>query len=118
MKSEGKIQVVVRSRKTPIGTVLRTEPIYSTSGLLVGYRPSVSVLYRTSIDEDHRRTLAEAQKLASSLGIGLEVIDESRLGLLSGLLHGFGLNTKSWTAMMPSSPKAASDPSPAVSNGC
>jgi hypothetical protein len=119
MKAESVVQVVVRSRRVPIGTVIRTQPVYSANGVLVGSHPSTFVLYGTSLDGEHRRAIEEAQKLACSLGMELEVVDESRSGLLSRFLSRFGINGRSPAVVVPPSPAmAASDPSPTVPNGC
>jgi hypothetical protein len=120
MNPEGKVQVVVRSRRVPIGTVLRTEPVYSLSGLLVGYRPIRSVLFGTSLDEDHRRTIEEAQKLAHSLGMGLEVVDESKSGLLSRFRSALGRGVFRYPSVVvsPSNEMMTSDTPSSLSNGC
>jgi hypothetical protein len=86
----GTVQVVVRSRKVPVGTVMRTEPVYSTSGLLVGWKPRRLVLYGRSLDDGHRRTVEEAEKLACSLGLELEVVDRSGSGPFNRFLSWFG----------------------------
>jgi len=120
MKPEGKIHVVVRSRRVPVGTVLHTEPIYSTSGVLVGYKPNQVVLYGTSIDEEHRKTIEEAQKLATNLGLGLEVIDESRTGFLGRLrswLIGTGPSHPSVLVTLSSATMAPDSSSP-LPNAC
>jgi len=120
MSIEGKVQVVVRSRRVPVGTVFRTEPVYSSSGLLVGYRPIKSVLFGTSLDEDHRRTIEEAQKLAYSLGMGLEVVDESRSGLLSRFMSTLRRGVFRYPSVIvsPSTAMMASDSPSSLSNGC
>jgi hypothetical protein len=120
MKPEGKIQVLVRSRKVPVGTFLRTEPVYSTSGLLVGYTPITRVLYATSLDQAHRKTIEEAQKLASSLGLGLEVVDESRSGIFARLFSRLNRNGSRYPSVVVSPPmaKATSETSLPLPNGC
>jgi hypothetical protein len=90
MKSEGTVQVVVRSRKIPVGTILRTEPIYSASGVLVGWKPSRLVLYGRSLGDGNRRTIREAERLACNLGLELKVVDRSTSGLLNRLLSQLG----------------------------
>ncbi len=83
MSPEGRVQVVVRGRKVPVGTILVTEPVYATFGIRVGTKATRRVLYDTVYGDEHRRAVEEAQKLAHSLGMGLEVVDESRLGPLA-----------------------------------
>jgi hypothetical protein len=89
MSPDGKVQVKVRSRKVPIATINRTEPIYSTSGVLVGYKPVTQVLFGTSIGQEHRRTIEAAQRLACTLGLDLEVVDDSKSGFFSRLASRF-----------------------------
>lgn len=86
MSQGGKVQVKVRSRRVPMAVFHRTEPIYSTSGVLVGHRPVTEVLYGTRLDDEHRRTIEGAQRLATYLGLGLEIVDESKLGVLGSLV--------------------------------
>ncbi len=119
MKAEGKVQVVVRSRRVPVGTFSYSTPFYSASGVLVGSQPHRSVLYGISLDEENRRTIEEAQKLASNLGMGLEVIDESTSGFLSRFLSRLGGNDRSPAVLVPSLPSiAAPDPSQGLPHGC
>jgi hypothetical protein len=120
MKSEGKVRVLVRSRKVPVGTIFHSQPVYSASGVLVGSKPSRFVLYGRSLDDDHRRTIEEAQKLASNLGLGLEVVDESRSGPLSRLLSRFARSGPWYPSIVvsPSPIMVPSDQSPAFSHGC
>ncbi len=120
MKAEGRVQVVVRSHRVPIGTTFHHVPIYSASGVFLGSQPSRVVLYGTSLDEDHRRSIEEAQKLASSLGVGLEVVDESRSGFLTRLVSRLGGNGAKYPAILvsPSPAMVASAPTPALAHGC
>ena len=95
MTSEGKVQVVVRSRKVPTGTVDFREPIYSgsTAGLLVGVRRNRLVLYGSILDEQHRRAIEEGNRISRSLGLRLEIVDASRQGILRRLLSSLGWDT-------------------------
>lgn len=92
MKAEGKVQVVVRSRKVPIGTGYHTAPFYSLSGVRVASRASRFVVYGTSLDGEQLRAIDEGQRLACNLGLELEVVDESRSGRLRRMLSYLGVN--------------------------
>ncbi len=120
MKPEGKVQVLVRSRRVPIGTISHTKPIYSMSGVHLGSVPSRLVLYGTSLDEEHQHTVDEAQKLACSLGLGLEVVDETKSGLLGWVMSGLGLGgSRSPKVIVSPAPIAgAPDSSPSLGYGC
>ncbi len=120
MRPEGRVQVVVRSRRVPIGTISHVEPIYSMSGVQLGSVPSRLVLYGTSLDEEHQHAIDEAQKLACNLGLGLEVVDESRSGLLGRFMSRIGLSdSRSPTVVVSPAPTAVSpDPSPVAGYGC
>lgn len=85
MSRAGTIQVVVKSRRVPVGMVLHTHPVYTSSGVLVGSRSNRLVLYAQTLAEEDRKTVKEAQKLACNLGLGLNVVYE-KSGLLGGLL--------------------------------
>jgi hypothetical protein len=119
MNPDGKVQVKVRSRRVPVATFQRTEPFYSSSGVLVGYKPVTHVLFGNSLDQEHRRTIAEAQRLASSLGLGLEVVDDSRLGILGRLLSRFngGIPRHPAVVVSPPTDEMPTDPSPVLTNG-
>jgi len=92
MNPEGKVRVVVRSRRVPTGTVDFREPIYSgsTAGLLVGARVSRLVLYNNILDERHRKAIEEGNRISQSLGLQLEVVDASRQGILRRMLSSLG----------------------------
>ena len=92
---EGKVQVVVRSRRVPTGTLDFCEPIYSgsTTGLLVGARRNRLVLYGSILDEQDRRAIEEGNRISRNLGLQLEVVDASKQGILRRLLSSLGRNT-------------------------
>ena len=92
MKPEGKVQVVVRSRRVPVGVVYRAEPVYSTSGVLLGSRPSSLVLFGTTLDEEYRRAIDEGQKLSRNLGLDLEIVDSAKNGFFGRILSSLGLS--------------------------
>ncbi len=120
MSGEGKVRVVIRSRRVPMGIVNRTVPIFTPTGVLVGSTPSQLLVYDTSVDEENQRAISEAQKLARKLGLGLEVFDQARAGLFTRLLLRLGRNgSTSAEVTVPAQPApmtAAS--SPTFSRGC
>lgn len=89
MSSNGKVQVLVRTRRVPIGTATLTTPIYSMSGVFLGSTTSRIVLYGTQLDESHRNAIRESHKLSRKLGLDLEVVDAKSgpLGRLLSLLR-------------------------------
>jgi len=90
MSSEGKVKVVVRSRKVPDGVFELSQKMYSPSGIPMGTSTKRQVLYRYVLDEDHQRTIAEATKLARRLCLDLEIVDSGKQGLLGRLLSSLG----------------------------
>jgi hypothetical protein len=92
LKPEGKVQVVVKSRRVPVGVVCRTEPVYSTTGVLLGSRPSSLVLFGTTLDEEYLRAIDEGQKLSRNLGLDLEIVDSAKNGLFRRILSSLGLS--------------------------
>jgi len=90
MSEDGKVRVVVRSRKVPADVVEFHQTLYSPSGIPMGTRTNRQVLYRYVLDEDYQRTIEEASKLARRLCLDLEVIDSGKQGLLGRLLSSLG----------------------------
>ena len=86
MSSNGKVQVLVRTRRVPIGTATLSTPVYSMSGVLLGSTTSRIVLYGTQLDESHRNAIRESHNLSRKLGLDLEVVDASKSGPLGRLL--------------------------------
>lgn len=119
MKAEGRVQVVVRSRRVPVGTISRTEPIYSASGVLVGSVPTQFVLYGRALDEEHRRAIDEGQRLACNLGLEFEVVDESKTGLFRRMLSFLGGNGSGNASVVVSpSTRGRPDPPQALTQRC
>jgi len=90
MKSDGKIRVIVRSRKVPSRTFDFSEPIYSPFGIPMGTRSNRLVVYDYVLDEEHRRAVEEGRRLACNLGLELEVIDRSKSGLFGRMFSSLG----------------------------
>jgi hypothetical protein len=86
VSSTGKVQVVVRTRRVPVGTAVVTAPLYTPSGVLVGSTASRVVLYDTRMDETYRAAISEGRRLSRRLGLDLEVVDVSKLSLFRRLL--------------------------------
>ena len=86
MSQEGKVRVLVRSRKVPVRTIDLNQTIYTPSGMPMGTTMSRALLYDYVLDEDHLRTIQEARKLASNLCLDLEVIDSARQGIFGRLM--------------------------------
>ncbi|HXY56764.1 MAG TPA: hypothetical protein VEH01_04030 [Nitrososphaerales archaeon] len=84
--TDGKIRVIVRSRKVAARTVDLTEPVYSASGMVMGSRRNRLVVYEDVLDGAHRKAIEEGEKLSSSLGIDLEIVDRSKSGFLRRVL--------------------------------
>lgn len=85
MSQEGKVSVIVKSRRVPVRTVTLWRPIYSTSGLLVGSQVQRRVVYGSAFDESHAQAIKEGKKLSCNLDLGFEVVDRSKLGPLRRL---------------------------------
>ena len=86
MIAGGKVQVVVKSQRIPIGTADFSTPIFSISGVSMGTWKRRIVLYESTLNDEHRRAIDEGRKLSCSLGLKLEVVDTSRLNILRRIL--------------------------------
>jgi len=92
MSPQGKVKVVVRTRKIPVGTVDISTPTFSASGVFIGMMTKRAVLYDSSLDLEHQRAIDEGRKLSASLGLPLEVVDTSKGSLFSRALASLGGN--------------------------
>jgi hypothetical protein len=90
MSPDGKVRVVVRSRRVPARLVELRETAYSQWGIPIGTRTDRRVVYDYVLDEDHQRTIEEARKFARSLCLDLEIVDSGRLGFFGRLLLSLG----------------------------
>jgi len=92
MSSNGKVRVLVKSRKVPTGVIQLHQTTYLFSGIpMKTTRMERRVLYDYVLGEDHQRAVEEARKLAGSLCLDLEVIDsrnQSLFGRLMSFLDG------------------------------
>jgi len=117
MSQDGKVRVVVRSRRVPARLFELSQTMYSPSGIPMGTRMNRRVVYDYVLDEDHQRTIAEARKLARSLCLDLEVVDSGKQGLFRRLLSSFGrrgVNAPS-VVVSPPSTSMTSDSPPVLS---
>ncbi len=110
MSSDGKVRVVVRSRRVLADVVEFHQTLYSPSGMPMGTRLNRQVLYTYVLDEDHQRTIKEASRLARSLCLDLEVVDSGKQGFLGRLLSSFGWRGGSSPSIVVSPPSAAMTP--------
>lgn len=83
MSTEGKVQVVVRSRKVPCGTTEVSLPLFSPLGLRMGETRDRMVLYESVLDEMQHKAIDEGKELARAMGLELEVVDESKVNFLN-----------------------------------
>jgi len=77
MSASGKVRVVVRSRREPVGTAVFGHPIFTSHGFF-GAEPRRVILYRSRFEPHDERAIREGQRLSSDLGLDLEVVDLSR----------------------------------------
>ena len=101
--SEGKVQVVVRSRKIPVETIELNLTRMSSPGALVAKERNRAILYRDALDEENQRAIQEGRRLADEMGLRLEVVDESRSSFFRRALSSLGRGS-------PSSPKLVITP--------
>ena len=86
MISSGKVQVVVKSRRVPTSMVSISQPIYTLSGIRLGSQKIQRLVYGSVFDQEHQEAIEEGRKLADRLGLDLEVVDTSKLGLVRRIL--------------------------------
>ena len=99
MSTAGRVKVVVRSRKVPARTIRLPSGPWPTAiglasqlgGVSATALPERAVVFESVLDDEHRRVIHEGQKLASDLGLELEVIDESQSGFLRRALSSLGV---------------------------
>lgn len=84
--SSGKVRVVIRTRRVPVGIAMATKPLFAPSGVLLGSTTSRVVLFESRLDDAHREAIEEGRRLSSRLGLDLEVVDASKSGPLKRLL--------------------------------
>ncbi len=119
MSPEGKVRVVVRSRRVPTRIVDLSVPEFAPSGVRMGSKTHRVVLYDYILDGDQKKAVDEGRRLSCDLGLELEVVDRSQMGLLKRMLSSFGRNGSSYPMVVvsPSSIAAPSNPSSALTRG-
>lgn len=117
LSSDGRVRVVVKSRRVPADVIEFQQTMYSPSGIPMGTRTNRQVLYAYVLDEDHKRTIEEARELARRLCLDLEVVDSGKQGFFGRLLSSLGRSGASTPSVVvsPSSPAMTSGSSPALS---
>jgi hypothetical protein len=93
--AEGKVQVVVRSRRVPSRLIYVNRLQITYSGLWLGGDGGRVVLYESILDDEHKRAVEEGKRLADQLGLELEIIDESKSSLIKRALASFGRRLQS-----------------------
>ena len=78
MSTDGKVSVLVKSRRVPVRTLSLQRPIYLPSGLMVGSQLQRVVVYGTALDPSQAQAIKEGKRLSCSLDLDFEVIDSSK----------------------------------------
>jgi len=117
MSPDGKVRVLVKSRRVPSGMVQLRQTTYLLSGIPMATKIDHKVLYDYVLDEEHQRAIEEARKLAGNLCLDLEVIDSGKQGFLDRLLSSLGRGGSVSPTIEVSPPAMAmdSDSSPVLS---
>ena len=101
MTGDGKVRVVVRSRRTSVRTVEITRSpitpvgaISSPSGILPnsGLHNEKAIIYESALNEEHLRAIDKGQRLACNLGFELEVVDSGRRDFFGRVLTSLDLD--------------------------
>jgi hypothetical protein len=88
--SEGKVRVVVRSKKVPAAVVPVVAREISFTGTWYPGRLGRSVVYGSRLDEEHQRAIEDGRRMADQLGLKLEIVDLSRVNALRRALAAIG----------------------------
>lgn len=92
MSANGKVRVVVRARKEPIGTTLVSTPLFTSWGHLLGYRTDRITIYGPKLDGEQQRAVEEARRISSMLGLEIEVVHSGKWGFLGRVLSSLGFD--------------------------
>ena len=109
MKSEGKVRVIVRSKKVPARIVDVSTPAFTPSGVYLGAQKDRHVVYDTVLDDEHRRAIEEGRRLSFNLGLELEVVDAAK-GVMGRVLSALGRGTPHGPVVVVSSPSSGYKP--------
>lgn len=88
--TEGKIQVVVRSRVVPSTTVLVTKPQITPAGVWFGKDVTRKLVFQPTLDDEHQRVVDEGRRLAKEMDLELEIIDEAKANPLRRVFRFLG----------------------------
>ncbi len=118
--NEGKVQVVVKSRQIPSRTIEFAAHRMLPIGNFYNLGLERAVVFESVLDEEHRRAIGEGRRLANNLGLELEVVDRSKLGLFRRLLSSLGGSASgSISVVVPSLPAGPRiDPRQGVAQSC
>jgi hypothetical protein len=86
MSSSGRVRVMVRTQKVPVGTTVVTKPMFTPSGVFLGLSASRVVLFDSRLDDAQRTAIKEGRRLSRRLGLDLEVVDASKSNPFKRLL--------------------------------
>lgn len=108
MTPEGKVRVLVRSKKVPLRTFEVRRPLYSSSGVLLGSQTARGVVYGTSLDDSHAKAIEEGRKLSCNLGLELEVVDRSSMNPLRRVLSAVSRGSQGASLVLTAAPAKVS----------
>ncbi len=83
----GQIRVVVRSRRIPVALTEFELPSYTTLYGFAHQARRKTIAYEYVLEEEEKRILEEVRDVAQRSGVGLEVIDLGRAGVLSRIFR-------------------------------
>ncbi|HKT21216.1 MAG TPA: hypothetical protein VJR06_01140 [Nitrososphaerales archaeon] len=103
--TEGKIQVVVRSRMAPSDTIVVKRPLVTPAGFWIGDDVSRKVIFHPALDAEQQMAVAEGRRLADAMGLKLEIVDEAKVNFIRRVLLslGRGFSTSPKLVITPSS---------------
>jgi hypothetical protein len=103
--TEGKIQVIVRSRMAPSATILVKRPLITPAGVWIGNDVNRRIIFQPALDANHQRAVDEGRRLAAEMGLKLEVVDEAKSNFLRRAIRslGGGFSTSPKLVITPSS---------------
>ncbi len=88
MSPDGKVRVVVRSRKVPARSFSWQVSSYTIHGIFEESQTRHGVTYERELEPPHLRAVEEAKRLSDSTGLELEVVDLGKQNFLQRLVGG------------------------------
>ena len=110
MKPDGKVRVLVKSRRVPAGTIDVPRTLFSFSGLPLGTATDRLIRYDRFLDEEHQTAVEKARRISDDLGLDLEIVDLGRQGFFGRLLSSLGLGGRGGPTIVVSPSYGASSP--------